>query len=257
MVRTAELGIGYAQPQRQRQPGHDAQLAKLIEKRNAARALRDREQDLGLRAGLQSELRELQRSVKKRLELVRERVIDRRNAALGNCRSKNPGVYWDLLKRTVGIRRKKVAMPEEVLFDGVVVCGDKIREAWREAFRRVFAVDGENSFNKEFLEEIQKEVKAESLLSLQFDTLNSDLNQPIAEEEVLSIIGTLKPGKAAGVDALVNEIFKYGGDGIGKATAKLCEELQLLTFKFSLKTEICTESKICTKTKNMHQVQKY
>ncbi len=89
----------------------------------------------------------------------------------------------------------------------------------------MFAVDGENSFNKEFLEEIQKEVKAESLSSPQFDTLNRDLNQPIEEEEVLTIIGTLKQGKAAGVDTLVNEIFKYGGEGIGKATAKLCEEM--------------------------------
>ena len=37
------------------------------------------------------------------------------------------------------------------------------------------------------------------------------------------VIGNLRQGKAAGVDAMVNEILKFGGEGIGKATAKLCQ----------------------------------
>ena len=57
--------------------------------------------------------------------------------------TKDPRVYRDILKRTVGLRRRKVEVPDEALFDGVVVCGDKILEFWREAFRRVFAVDRE------------------------------------------------------------------------------------------------------------------
>ena len=68
-------------------------------------------------------------------------------------------------------------------------------------------------------------MKSESLLSNQFDALNRDLNRPIAEDEVFRAIDKLKQGKAAGVDGLVNEIFRYGGDGIGKATAKLCQEM--------------------------------
>lgn len=177
------------------------------------------------RAELQKKLSELQKGVRRRLGEVRARDIGRRNVALENCLSKNPGVYWDMLKRTVGIKRRKVTMPEEVLFDGVIVRGDETREVWKEAFRRVFSVDGgENAFNREFLEEIQQEVK-EAELSSQFDTLNRDLNQPIVEEEVLTVISSLKQGKAAGVDTLVNEIFKYGGEGIGKATAKLCDEM--------------------------------
>src|SRR3569623_1496891 len=188
-----ELGLGYAQPHRPRQSGRDAQLASLNEERNVARSKRDREKDSGARARLQKELSELQKSVKRRLAEGRARDIGCRNAALVNCRSKDPGVYWDMLKRTVGINRKKVAMPEEVLFDGVVVCGDSTREVWREAFRRVLSVEGEeNSFNYEFLEEIQQDVKAESLLSSQFDALDRVLNQPIVEEEVLPVGGSLK-----------------------------------------------------------------
>ena len=51
-------------------------------------------------------------------------------------------------------------------------------------------------------------------LSYHFDDMNMDLNQPIAEAEVLKVIANLKQGKAAGVDAMVNEILKFGGEGI-------------------------------------------
>jgi hypothetical protein len=114
-------------------------------------------------------------------------------------------------------------IPEEVLFDGVVVTGDNVL---KEAFRRIFAVDADDkAFRTEKLEEIQQEVRDEMSISHQFDALNDDLNRPIDSDEVLSVIGKLKQGKAAGVDTLIYEIFKYGGEGIGQATARLCEEI--------------------------------
>ena len=63
----------------------------------------------------------------------------------------------------LNIRNKSVnLLPEEVLFDGVVVSGDKTLEIWREAFRRLTAVDpGEKAFRAEFLEEIQQEINSE------------------------------------------------------------------------------------------------
>src|SRR3569623_1319083 len=147
-----------------------------------------------------------------------------RNEALLNCKSKNPSVYWNILKRTVGVKRKKMQIPGEVLFDGVVSCGDKIREVWGEAFRRIFAVDKEEkAFSEDWLEETRQEAGLDEKLSHQFDSLNLELNQPISEEEVMKVIGNLRQGKAAGVDAMVNEILKFGGEGIGKATAKLCQ----------------------------------
>lgn len=135
-------------------------------------------------------------------------------------------MYWNLLKKTVGVKRRAGRIPDEVLFDGVVARGDSIREVWREAFRRVFAVGADdNDFSSEHLEEIQQEVSAEMLVSRQFDYLNVDLNKPLQEEEVTKVIAKLNQGKAAGVDAVVNEILKFGGDGIGKATARLCNEM--------------------------------
>ena len=71
--------------------------------------------------------------------------------------------------------------------------------------------------------ETRHEVESEMKLSYQFDSLNMDLSQPILEAEVLKVVANLKQGKAAGVDAMVNEILRFGGEGVGKATARLCE----------------------------------
>jgi hypothetical protein len=178
------------------------------------------------RALAQGELREAQKRVRSRAAEVKAIVTNRRNNVLLKCNSKNPSVYWDMLKRTVGLKRKKVAIPDEVLFDGVVARGDSILEVWKEAFRKLSAVDkDEKTFKAQFLEQIQQEVKTELSISQQFDSLNTELNDPIKYEEVTGIIAKLNQGKAAGIDAMINEIFKFGGEGICKATARLCEEL--------------------------------
>ena len=105
------------------------------------------------------------------------------------------------------------------------MCGERVLTVWREAFKRLGTVDDEKAFKEEFLEEIQQEIRSATLVSHQFDSLNLDLNRPIEEEEVVGIIARLKQGKAAGVDAMINDILKHGGQGISKATAKLCEEM--------------------------------
>jgi hypothetical protein len=85
-------------------------------------------------------------------------------------------------------------------------------EVWREAFRRLGAVDeGGLGFKAMFLEEIQQEVRSEMVWSHQFDSLNKELNSPIVEEEVLRVIANLKLGKAAGIDTMINEILKLEG----------------------------------------------
>ena len=221
MRRTAELGLGYAPPIRPRRKDHDPKLAKLVQERNAIRKRRDRA-TAEERALAQSELREAQKKVRVRAAQKKVRVraaatrtlaAQRRDNVMLKCNSRNPSIYWDLLKKTVGLQRKKVALPGEVIFKGVVASGDAILEVWREAFQKLSAVDREEkSFRVQFLEEIQQEVRAESAISQQFDYLNTELNQPIECEEVLGIIAKLNLGKAAGLDAMVNELFKYGGE---------------------------------------------
>ena len=41
---------------------------------------------------------------------------------------------------------------------------------------------------------------------------SSELNEKIRLEEVRKVISRLKNGKAAGVDGIVNEIIKHGGN---------------------------------------------
>jgi hypothetical protein len=225
MRRTLELGVGYAHSTKPRRQGHDAHLAKLIEQRNAARKAKDRA-EAEKRAAAQEDLKVLQRKVRQRLEVVKTRALERRNQALQSNASKNPRVYWELLKKTVGLSRKKQTVPDEVIFDGVTASGDKILEVWREAFRRLFAVDqDEKAFRAEYLEEIKQDISDELRCSYQFDSLNRDINKPIESQEVHSVITDLKQGKAAGIDSLVYEIFKFGGEGISQSTARLCNEL--------------------------------
>jgi hypothetical protein len=164
--------------------------------------------------------------VRQRLEIVKTRDTERRNKEIQNSSSKNPRVYWDMLKRTVGLGKKKVTIPDEVLFEGVVASGDKILEVWREAFRKLYAVAAdEKGTHTEFLEEIRQEINEEERRSYQWDTINKDLSLPIESKEVQSVISSLKQGKAAGVDSMVNEIFKFGGEGISQSTARLCNEI--------------------------------
>jgi hypothetical protein len=125
MRRTTELGLGYVNPTKPKRPDHDAQLTKLIEQRNAARNTLNRAKAEN-RTQEREDLRELQSLVRKRLEIVKARSTERRNLSIQVNSSKNPRVYWDLLKQTVGLRKKQVTIPEEVLFEGVVAKGDKI-----------------------------------------------------------------------------------------------------------------------------------
>ena len=82
----------------------------------------------------------------------------------------------------------------------------------------------EKAFRADFLEEIKQEVSNELGWSHHYDFLK-DHNKPINSEEAQAIIANLKHGKAAGLDSLVNEIFKFGGEGVSQSTARLCNEL--------------------------------
>ena len=72
---------------------------------------------------------------------------------------------------------------------------------------------------------IKHEVAQEEVKGIQVDNICEQLNAPIALQEVISVLHSLRNGKAGGLDSLVNEIFKYGGNEIMVATWRLCEEV--------------------------------
>ena len=54
--------------------------------------------------------------------------------------------------------------------------------------------------------------------------MNEDLDREISVQEVRRAIRKLKKGKAAGVDGVVAEILKEGGEEIVNALAQLCSK---------------------------------
>ena len=73
---------------------------------------------------------------------------------------------------------------------------------------------------------IKHEGAQEEIKGIQVDNICEQLNAPIALQEVIAVLHNLRNGKAGGIDSLINEIFKYGGNEITVATWRLCEELQ-------------------------------
>ena len=108
--------------------------------------------------------------------------------------------------------------------DGLVVKGDLVLKVWQEAFRKLFAADEQDpAFDRTFMLRIKHEVAQEEVKGIQVDNICEQLNAPIALQEVISVLHNLRNGKAGGIDSLINEIVKYGGNDITVATWRLCE----------------------------------
>src|SRR3954453_16905142 len=71
---------------------------------------------------------------------------------------------------------------------------------------------------------IKNEVAQEEVKDIQVDNICEQLNAPLALQEVIAVLHNLRNGKAGGLDSLINEILKYGGNEITVATWRLCEE---------------------------------
>ena len=54
---------------------------------------------------------------------------------------------------------------------------------------------------------------------------NDELGTQITIEEVQKIVKLLKNGKAAGVDGIVNEILRFGGDNMNQVLWQLCKTI--------------------------------
>jgi len=95
---------------------------------------------------------------------------------------------------------------------------------WEKAFQKLGTVnENDVAFDRDFLEETKEEIKHGSDFDL--GNMAEEINKPIDYSEVVAVIAKQKNGKAAGIDGLVSEIIKYGGDAVSKATWRLCEEM--------------------------------
>ena len=128
-----------------------------------------------------------------------------------------------MLKKAVGLGLKKHEIPKDALMEGMIVSGEQAKQVWQKAFEKLGDLDENNvAFDKAFLEEVKQEVKSNEQDP---SSIANELDEPISYKEVADAIQAQKNGKAAGIDGLVSEIIKYGGESIERAVWRMCEEM--------------------------------
>jgi hypothetical protein len=130
-------------------------------------------------------------------------------------KSKSTRPFWAKLKELSVWERKKKKMPKTMLKeDGKEVSekGDWV-DVWKEAFRKLGIEDlCDDKFDQAFAREVKRETKERSGWESDRAEDDDELNGNILFTEVRAAVAKLKGGKAAGVDGMVNETLKYGGD---------------------------------------------
>ena len=178
---------------------------------------------------MSEELRRLRKLVKYREREVRTKEVKTKNERLLNLRSRNPKEYWNILKRVAGMQKQLKSLPNELIWNGLRIKGDRTLEVWEEAFRRLSSSSEEyKDINTEFWTEIKQEVETESKSRAREDNFASpidDLNRDIEKQEIANAITDLKNNKAPGIDNIITEIIKYGGNDVEVALWKLCREI--------------------------------
>ena len=162
-------------------------------------------------------LRRIYNNKKNVLNKARRRIRDKlkkdKIKEIESLKPTYPGEFWKLLKAVAGRYRKNRAQMPTVDEKGNEVQGDEIKKAWKNAFEKLGKkkTDG-HEFDKENEKLVKEEV--ERIMGENTGRGEDELNDPIRFEEVRKTINRLKNGKAAGIDEIVNEIIKYGGDPV-------------------------------------------
>ena len=105
--------------------------------------------------------------------------------------------------------------------EGHEVEGGEIKRVWKEAFEKLGKKGGQEPFDEKFTESVENE--EEEIEQTNKEREAGELNEKIRLEEVRKIINRLKNGKAAGVDGIVNEIIKHGGEQVHVAMWQLID----------------------------------
>ena len=119
--------------------------------------------------------------------------------------------------------------------DGRVYEGAQLRKKWRETFERVGRLLEEaGGFDESFKAEVEREVEEWSKDRAAFAT-DDEIEQEVGKEkrrvgvdaaierwEVGRALRRLRAGKAVGVDAVVAELLKHGGEWMEESVWELC-----------------------------------
>ena len=159
---------------------------------------------------------------KKALKARKEEWNKKLMKEIEELRSDNPKEYWRKLKGLCKGNKRKSAWDTAIDEKGIEVSGDQVKIVWKEAYEKL---GGTERDREDFDELFARNVEAE-VLKMEEESrgieLNGELDRDITLEEVKEVVKELAIGKAAGVDGIVNELLKYGGDKMWKSIWYLC-----------------------------------
>lgn len=139
-------------------------------------------------------------------------------------RSKDPRSYWKGLYDLENPIRNDCKIPMVIKnSNGQIVTGNDASNAWIDSFSKLGRESSDFAdFDTSFYVHIKEKVKQFVNLSYQNECI---LDTPFTLEEVKSAISNLGKGKAVGLDGIMNEVFKYGGEMIAVYLLKFYQKV--------------------------------
>ena len=162
--------------------------------------------------------------MKKIVRAKKKRKQQEINQKLENLGERDEKKYWRYLKNLAGIKKNEEKLPEEVQVGDRVERGEKRKEVWNEAFRKLgkFDIDEKNFDRQEFL---KREQEVERWEREKGDRMEGELDGEIEMQEVEKALSKAQKGKAAGDDGCINEILKSGGEGMKESLLVLFQKM--------------------------------
>ena len=136
-------------------------------------------------------------------------------------KNEDPRTYWKQLNGLNRTKKRSQVWESALNEECEEVFGEDIKLVWKEAYRKLGATDlDQEYFDNDFADNVEDEI--EDMMRKSYDH-KEDLDRQISVKEVEKIVKRLKNGKASGVDGIVNEILKFGGDNMNKLLHELCK----------------------------------
>jgi hypothetical protein len=163
-----------------------------------------------IRRRKQIEVRRLRNKRKKEIMKEVEEVIGRER----NCLMKRLKKIEGKEIITMGGDRKIMKDKDNVEYEG-----EELREKWRYTFEQIGKMIEEKGG---YDEELKMKVEEDMEDVQEDDRMGVGLDEEITRKEINHAINRLKNGKASGVDGVVAEIIKHGGDWMNESLWQLC-----------------------------------
>ena len=167
-------------------------------------------------------LKELKRKMKQVVKSERKEALRKTIDEVERLRAVNPAEFWKKLKVIAHWQRDSKPVSAVVVGEN----GDEVEaklqpgkymSLWKQTYEKI---EKEGGYDEKYREKVEDEVKAmESNADAQSD---GELGGEIKRDEVMAVATQLQNNKGVGVDGLLAELFKQGGEDAVTALWKMC-----------------------------------